>query len=162
MIMNNDELYHFGVLGMRWGVKLSRDYRHGAKNRIKEIKSKNKVTDVKSFMNRHKLIKRAKADARIKAAQRLYPKVQKSTLSKVMKENLAKSILKSALMGSYGSLKYNESRGKKFSRIRSWLVGNEAMSLNLFSIGYASRRDYSDNRIARDRYNPEDYKDGKY
>ena len=65
-------------------------------------------------------------------------------------------------MGSYGSLKYNESRGKKFSRIRSWLVGNEAMSLNLFSIGYASRRDYSDNRIARDRYNPEDYKDGKY
>ena len=97
--MDSNELYHFGVLGMRWGVKLSRDYRHGSKNRIKEIKSKNKVTDVKSFMNRHKMIKSAKAEARVKAAQRLYPKVQKLTLSKVMKENLGKSIIKSALMG---------------------------------------------------------------
>ena len=119
-------LMHYGVLGMRWGVRKDRSYR-GAR---RKAKAKFKRTGDKTAY------KNELAAAREKTLNRLYSKNSKKLNEKIANESMGKTLVKSYLMGSYGAAKYNKARaegdGRLISAGKNWVKGTaNRMALNI-------------------------------
>lgn len=125
---SNDDpnaLAHYGVLGMRWGVRKSRGYATARK----AAKHRKKVALQKAGKNKE-LRKQAKAtykntlvNERTKALNKLYPKNSKALNKKIASDSMAKSLTKSYLMGSYGAAKYDRDRTEGRGRFVSGITG---------------------------------------
>lgn len=106
-----DDLSHYGVAGMKWGIR--HDRINVGLNRQAKMRYK---TNIQNGMSRNE----AKAKYRserfkndLATAKRRYTGEYKSTLRKVVSDSAAKTAAKSTLLGSYGALAYNRIRESK-------------------------------------------------
>lgn len=148
---SSDTLEHFGVLGMRWGVRHDR--------RVKMAKARFK-TDRKAI-NRDKSLSKTQKTRKIaasreqwmkereRAANRLYSLNSKAANRKIARESTGKTLAKVALMGSAGAAQYNRSRAKGGSRVGSAAKGVAKYNLDRLALGIPSVGYYVKNRRAR-------------
>lgn len=113
--VSSDTLEHFGVLGMRWGVRHDRRVRM-AKARFK--------TD-RSAASREQWMKE-----RENAANRLYSLNGKEMNRKIARQSSKKTVAKAALLGSTGSAIYDKMRSRGHGRVVSGVVGAAGNALN--------------------------------
>lgn len=128
--MNQNELYHYGVVGMKWGHRRARKMMERA-GRLDQ-KARNRGNDVyKAKAN----VLRSKADLINKKNIRRLGKDGKALYQKIGKTSGAKVAAQAALMGSYGALKYNKARLNGNGRGKAYVKGIVANNLNIVTGG---------------------------
>lgn len=144
-------LEHYGVLGMRWGIRHDRRVKY-AKKRYKTIKKETKKDRTLSDDQKSRKINSAREDwmnEREKAANRLYTFNSKEANRKIAREGSAKALAKTSLMGSYGALAYNRARAAGHGRLTSGLIGEAMGTLDNMTYGAGSTAEYVAQRTAR-------------
>lgn len=138
-----DTLEHFGVLGMRWGIRHDRRVRAAKalyKTRRREIK-KDRSLDKATKQRRITASREQWMKERENAANRLYSYNGKAMNRKIARQSTKKTIAKVALLGSAGSAAYDKMRSKGSRRLSSAVVGRatgivDDSLLGIPSIGY--------------------------
>ena len=125
-ISKSDELYHYGVIGMKWGVKRAR--KNGASYVYKshgQKKYEKKIDQIKSSNKKNKKEKLAKAKTKLS----IYKQRDKNRQSYASKTNLGKAVVKQILMGPIGSGSYSRYRSSGNNRVMAFLKSNVISSL---------------------------------
>lgn len=107
-------LMHYGVLGMRWGVRRARNNLAKAR-KLKTTGQKEKGIALETKAKRS-LSKHTRRSGR-------------GTVEYTQNESLGKTVVKTMLMGTYGVLRYNEARAKGAER------GGALINAILYQIG---------------------------
>lgn len=109
------EFEHYGVLGMKWGIHRSKVN----KAKANRARSKGKNKKAEKYEAKSEKIK-----------QKHINRTDKKTYDRVSKKSVKKLLAQSMLMGTYGSLKYNQSRSKGAARFESFAKGYGYAILN--------------------------------
>lgn len=96
------ELYHYGVLGMKWGVHRAKAYQ-AKSNRAR---ARGDMGNAQKYQNKSNQI----------TAKHERLAGGKKTLKRVSKQSMGKTLAQTAVFGTYGALKYNQARAKHASR----------------------------------------------
>lgn len=126
----NEELKHYGVLGMKWGISRSKEVR-GVKKAYKKQKRDIRYNRAHEYDKKYEIknkqvdsqYKKDLAAAKEKAADRLFRDGDSDRNHRIANMNLGKALLQSFLMGSYGAKKYNQYRSKDQGRLESGVKG---------------------------------------
>lgn len=120
----NNELMHYGVLGMRWGVRKDKDSLFARKSsRTTRGLQKRLAKDEK----REAAGKRKKYDTqKLHEALQKSQKFDKAVQERVSSMSKGKTAAQVFLMGSRGALRYNQLRTKGYGRVVSFLGGKLA------------------------------------
>lgn len=153
---SEDVLQHHGVLGMRWGV------RHDRAVRAAKAKFRTDKRDIRRDKSLSKDEKRSRIAAsreawmreRVRSANRLYSKQDKATNERIARMSTRKTIGQSMLLGSYGALKYNDSRAHGVGRFKSAARAGSANARNRMSGRNVEKQEYWDNYNARAEKKP--------
>lgn len=149
---NGEESYlqHYGVLGMRWGVRHDKQYKA-------EKRSIKKDPNLKGGKNKAAR-KEAINNAKVKAANRLYSHNSESTNRKIQTRSTARTLGMTALYSSYGAMHYDRARqgdgyGRGKSAVRGLLAGyaNNISKSVIPVMGIAGTHNYLKDRSARRR-----------
>lgn len=120
MNSSNKSLMHYGVLGMRWGVRRSEAQLRKARQLKRQgQKEKGEALEARAKRNLKK--------------HNLYS--GPGTIEYTRNESLGKTIAKYMLLGSYGALRYNEARAQGDTRFQAGVKGKVASIVNYFSYG---------------------------
>lgn len=152
VVRSGDSLSHFGVVGMRCGI------RHD--NRVKAAKRLYKTN--RKEINRDKTLTKAQKQKKIagsreqwmkereKAANRLYSLNGKSMNSKIARQSVKKTVAKTALMGSGGSAIYDKMRATGSGRLKAGAFGVVGGNINRGLGRIPSLAYYAANVVKRD------------
>ena len=114
MTNNNDELMHYGVIGMKWGVHRARKLQAKADRR----KRKGDIEGYKKYS-----AKSAKITNKHKR------RAGEAAYNRINNQKMSKTLLQDAVFGTYGALKYNQMRAKNIRR------GEAAVKATLYGVG---------------------------
>lgn len=117
----DDYLVHYGVLGMKWGQHRVQVNQAKAK-RAKALGNKEAYSKYSAKANRIK-----QKHIRLSGGKKAYDYTKN--------ESLGKSLVKSALLGTYGTMKYNEFRSNGDSQMLSGLKAVGSSAVNSLSYG---------------------------
>lgn len=109
------ELYHYGVLGMKWGVHRAKVYQ-AKSNRAR---SRGNIGDAERYQN--------KSNRMMEKNERLSG--GKNAFERASKQSIGKTLAQAAVFGTYGATKYNQARAKHASR------GKAAVQATLYNAG---------------------------
>jgi hypothetical protein len=109
------ELYHYGVLGMKWGVHRAKVYQ-AKSNRAR---SRGNIGDAERYQN--------KSNRMMEKNERLSG--GKNAFERASKQSMGKTLAQAAVFGTYGATKYNQARAKHASR------GKAAVQAILYNAG---------------------------
>ena len=122
---SSGELYHYGVLGMRWGIHRAKkkgetyNYKsHGQK------KYEKRLTDY----DKKGVSKDSRQYQKAEDKRKLYEVRDKARLKYAKKTNVGKTMAKGLLMGPFGSGNYNRMRAMNIGRAASFMASNVIMS----------------------------------
>lgn len=156
---NDQYLAHYGVLGMRWGVKRAAK-KSGAysktnqqtKQKIKEIKKTKGV----SRAEKKQMIKKAKENLKkqrkeidIKVANKQYSKNSAEANKRIMSLSSGEALAQTWLLTGYGAVNYNRTKAAGYSSGVAITSGVLSAIGNTFLGGYPSIAAYMNNREAR-------------
>lgn len=174
-----EELAHYGVIGMKWGIRRARKQTEGSVSKHQMKKNakiaganakREAVAQLNNSSKKHtlytynKVAREAIRDAMkesinkdkatnqkidIKNANKLYSKQSKEANKRVVEMSTGKALAESYLLSSYGALKYNEIRAKGDSRGKAAVKAYLYAAGNAYTGGLNSTVKYLDNRFAR-------------
>lgn len=154
-MQRNDELMHYGVLGMKWGQRRARKLAKKAdlySSRSKYIRSdiarakKNPATANNPAIGANEKLankysqKAAKARAKSKNIEQYHTKMAggKKAYDYTKNQSTGKAIAKSMLLSTYGAHKYNQARSQGDSRLKAGAKGIGYANANALTYGAAS------------------------
>ena len=135
--VREDELYHYGVLGMKWGqhrvrrneekAKLSRQSAKEWDEMARYAKKRGQTSKAEKY-TRYASEDRADSTKYANKARQIKAKHEKLAGGKAAyeytkKQSTGKALVKSYLFGTYGAMKYNEARSKGVTRGRAAVDG---------------------------------------
>lgn len=110
-----NELYHYGVLGMHWGVrKAARAKTASLRKAYKSSKNQNRKEAKKAYKEAYK---KAKADVKKTGNIAGY---DKGAAKRYFNQSKGKKIAQLLTLGSYGTVQYNKARSKGQDRLGSY------------------------------------------
>lgn len=128
-MMDDNYLEHYGVLGMRWGIRKANKYERKAR----KANARNDAALSQKYMAKSKKL-RKKHTTRAGGE-----KAVKYTRS----QSLGKTLVKSGIFGTHGALRYNELRSKDVSRGRAAVAGliyNASNAVTTSAVGFVEPR----------------------
>ena len=164
----SEELQHYGVLGMRWGVRHDKEYK-AQKSKItnayrKDLeKSQSLYKSERSKYGRNEADRRAEKrgdsaeakrrnainKAKVDTANRLYSGNSKEANRRIQTRSTAKTLGISGLLGSYGALQYDRARAEGNSKGKAAVKGTLARLGDTALSNAVGVTDYLQDRQAR-------------
>lgn len=149
---SNDYLQHYGVIGMRWGRRRALKYQvKGINARRSAAKLDAKASVAAAKGNTKKAAKYTQSAEQSRAEAKSYTDKGKAIQQKHIeraggqkaydysgRQSSGKTVVKSLLIGTYGTLRYNEARAKGASRGEAAVAGILSNAANKATGGVVS------------------------